>query len=176
MNDLFNYVREEREEVLYQYSNTAKKLKNDGVRQFLVPGSAAGVFLVILGAILAKLFTIKIVVTLCYALCFLGAMLLLSATVLFAMFVRMSRQASGTTLYVTNKNVVWCESGRYAKLPLSDVADAKTARSHRFERIPFDMSALEHEYLVLVYRGGDMNIPFVEYPKEAAKKIKALLG
>ena len=79
MNDLFNYVREEREEVLYQYSNTAKKLKNDGVRQFLVPGSAAGVFLVILGAILAKLFTIKIVVTLCYALCFLGAMLLLSA-------------------------------------------------------------------------------------------------
>lgn len=171
MNDLFRYVKEEREEVLYRYSNTAKKLRDDGARQFLLPGSAAGVFLIILGSILSKLFKIKIVVTLTYALSFLGAILAVSSTVLFAMFVRMSRQASGTTLYITNKNVVWCEGGRYAKLPLADITDAKTARAHRFERIPFDMSALEHEYLVLFYRGGDMKIPFVEHPDDAAKKI-----
>ena len=176
MNDLFSFVKEEREEVLSKFSNTAKKLKEDGVRQFLIPGSAGGVFLIILGSVLSKLFSIKIVVTLTLALCFLGAMLLLSSTVLFAMFVRMSRQASGTTLYITNKNVVWCECGRYAKLPLSDITDASTARAHRFERIPFDLSALEHEYLVISYRGGEMKIPFVEYPEEAAKKIKALLG
>ena len=57
MRDIFSFVKQEDECVLYSYTNTAKRLKKEGAAQFLLPGSAAGLFLVLLGILLPHLFS-----------------------------------------------------------------------------------------------------------------------
>ena len=176
MDDLFKYVTEEDEVLLHSFKNNSKMLKDEGTRQYLIPGSAGGIFLILIGLLCHAMFSDGTVKVVCKCVSFLGVLLLFSSIVFFAVFLRASRAAQATELHVTSRNIIWIESGRYAKLPLSDITGARTERSGRYSALFFDLSALEAEYLVLEYRGADMKIPYVEDPGTAKDKINALLG
>ncbi|MEE1356435.1 MAG: hypothetical protein UHG68_02605 [Clostridia bacterium] len=174
MRDIFSFVKQEDECVLYSYTNTAKRLKKEGAAQFLLPGSAAGLFLVLLGILLPHLFSASTGSVFFGALSFFGGMILFSSLIIYAMFLRSARQAEGYSLYITTQNLILCESGRYARMPLCDIESARVERASVFKALPFDMSALEREYIVIFYRGADMKIPFIDGAEHASKKITEL--
>ena len=176
MDELFKYVKEKDEIILATFHNNAKRLKEEGGRHFLIPGSAGGIFLVLLGILCHAMFENEAVKAVSRCVSFLGVLLLFSSIVLFAMFTRAARQAKGTALHVTSENVIWIESGRYAKLALTDISSARTERSGRYHALFFDLSSLEAEYLVLEYKGADMKIPYLDDPASAKDKINSLVG
>ncbi len=174
--DIYSYVRDTDEKLLYQYENCAKSLRREGVRQFFIPAGAAGTFLIFLGILLTRLFSSGAGGKLAPVLCFLGMLLACTAVLFLAMFLRRARQAEGTRLYISNKNVIFVDHGTYAKMPLCDISSACLQKPARLSRLPFDLSSLEGEYLVLEYRGAPMKIPFVENAEHAAEKINELVG
>ncbi len=95
MRDIFSFVKQEDECVLYSYTNTAKRLKKEGAAQFLLPGSAAGLFLVLLGILLPHLFSASTGSVFFGALSFFGGMILFSSLIIYAMFLRSAPQAHG---------------------------------------------------------------------------------
>ncbi len=176
MDDLFEYVKEDKEVELYRFGNTEKKLSRHALRQFLVPGTAAGLFLCVAGAVFMEYSNNSLTLALSQAANALGGVIFASSLLLYAMFLRQARAARGCYLHITNKNIIWCERGRYAKIPLSEVSDVRSERGERFARLPFDLSELEGERIVLSWRGSDMKIPYIENASGASDKIKSLLG
>ncbi len=176
MKDIFDFVKEEQEEVLYKYGNTEAKLKDCGLKQFFLPGTLAGLFLCVASTIFIQFASNDLTLGVARATSALGGMIIASSMLFYAMFLRQARRAHGNFLYITSKNAIWWERGRYAKMPLAEITDARVGKGERLGAVPFDMSMLEGECLILFYRGADMKIPFIENPEDAARKIKSLVG
>ena len=176
MDDIFEYVKEEKEEVLCKYGNVEARLRAQGKRQYLLPGTLSGLFLCIAAALFEGFEICRLTLLVTRGVGAAGGVIIASSLLLYAMFVRQARRAGGNFLYITNKNVIWCDKGRYAKMPLSDITGVRVEKVERLSCIPFDMSELEGERLVLFYRGADMKIPYIENPADAKDKIKALIG
>ena len=176
MDDIFEYVKEEKEEVLCKYGNVEARLKEKGRGQYLLPGTLSGLFLCIAAALFEGFEISRLTLLVTRGVGAAGGVIIASSLLFYAMFVRQARRAGGNFLYITNKNVVWCDKGRYAKMPLSDISDVRVDKVERLSSIPFDMSELEGECLVLFYRGSDMRIPYIDNPADAKDKIKALIG
>ena len=173
---LFSFVREEDERLLYQYSNTAKRLRSDGVRQFFIPAGCGGVFLILIGSVMTRLFSSGAGGKLAPVLVFLGMLLISAAVIFYAIFLRRAKDAEGCALYITQKNVIYVAHGTYAKLPVPDITGVSVSRAERLSALPFDISALEVNYIILIYRGGEMKIPYIENYEQAAQKIAAVCG
>ena len=173
-SDLFRCVRESGERILCEYTSTERALRREGAVGFLLPALAGGLFLAFVGIAAPSLFSGSEL----YArpLAFLGLVLCASASLLYAMFLRRARMASGTALYITDRRVVYITGGSYAAFAYSDITDVYTERAQRMSRVPFDTSALEGEYIVLSVRGGEHRLPFVERAEDAAAKILEQLG
>ncbi len=174
MNDLFRFVKEEKEQVLYKFTSTEKKLSTHAQRQFLFPGTASGLFLCIISAFCINFSkdTLSLIITRSAGA--LGGVIIASSLVFYAMFKRQAKKASGTELYITDKNVIWCENESYAKIPLAEISDAYIKQNSRLSRIPFDLSELEGKSLILFYRGAEQKIHFIDDCDKAAEAIKRL--
>ncbi len=176
MDDIYSYVKEEDERTLYEYSSTERKLRENGARQFLLPGTAVGLFLCVASALFINFSEDALALAVTRGVGSLGGMIFAASLLFYTMFWRQARRAHGVSLYITNKNVILCERGSYAKMPLKDISDARVEAGQRLLALPFDMTALEGVYLVLFYRDADMKIPYIEHAEDAASKIKALVG
>ena len=163
---LLGFVLKDGERVCYAYQSTAKRLRDDGARQFFLPAAAAGIFLILAGSVCYGLFGRWAGV-----LAFLGMMLCATGVIFYAMFLRMARRAQSCALYLTERAVIVIRDGTYARLPLSDISEASAKKEERLSRLPFDISQLEIEFIVLSYRGDEMRIPYIENAPDAAKRI-----
>ena len=172
--DLFSCIKEEDERIIYEYKSTARSLKMTGAVGFFLPAMGGGMFLILLGilsgGVLFKNSRSSGVVI------FLGMLLCASATLLYSMFLRRAKAAENTALYVTSRRVVYISHGSYAAFFLSEIEGAYTEPVSKLSRVPFDISALEGEYLVLRVRGGEHRLRFVENADDATSKILSLVG
>ena len=171
--DLFSFVRDEGEMVIAEYSNTAKRLRREGVRGFFLPAMSGGLFLILVGLLSQKLFPENMLTG---ALVFLGMLLSASAVIFYAIFERRARTAESARLYITTRRAVYISEGSYACFELCDVNGAYTKKGERLSRLPFDISQLEGEYLVLFCRGGETKLPYIEDAAGAAEKILGIIG
>lgn len=172
--DLFRCIREEEERVICEYPSTARMLRREGAVGFFLPALGGGLFLAFVGILAHAMLSDGRGYAL--ALAFLGLMLCATATLLYAVFLRRARLAEGTALYITDRRVVYITGGSYAAFALSEITDAYTERAERMSRVPFDLSVLEGEYLVLCVDGGAHRLPFIEGAEDAAAKILSQLG
>lgn len=172
--DLFSCIREEDERLVREYSSTAHSLKRAGARSFFAPAFSGGMFLILLGIIsggmLFKNSRASGVVI------FFGMVLCASSLLFLGLFWRRARAAEGTALYITTRRVVYISKGSYAAFALGEISSAYTETVERLSRIPFDISALEGEYLVLCVRGGEQRLPFIKDAADARDKILELVG
>ena len=164
---LLSFVLERGERVLYSYDSTAKRLRRDGARQFFLPAAAAGIFLILVGSVCFSLLGKWAGV-----LAFLGMMLCATGLIFYAMFMRMARRAESCSLHVTDRAVITIREGTYARLPLCFISDAQVKREQRLAALPFDISMLEVEFIILEYKGEEMKIPYIENAPDAAKRIR----
>lgn len=173
-SDLFSCIREEDERIIREYQNTAKSLRKAGAVGFFLPALGGGMFLILLGILSGGILFENSRAS--GAVIFLGMLLCASATLFYSMFLRRAKAADHTALYITSKRVVYVSHGSYAAFSLSEIEGAFTEPVSKLSRLPFDISALEGEYLVLCVRGGEHRLRFVENAEDAASKILSLLG
>ena len=175
MQDLYSFVKEEDEREICRFGNIAARLRREGARQFLLPGSAGGILLILLGALFSVRAERTLITFLYRPISFFGVLLLFSSLIFYAMFYRRAKAAESSSLVLTNKSVVWLSEGSYLKMSLSDISEAHVEKGVRFLRVPFDMSALEGVRLVLFYKGAELTVPNIENAEAAAQKINSLL-
>lgn len=164
--ELLKIVLDRDERVLFSYDNTAKKLRSEGAVQFFLPAAAAGIFLILVGSVCWGL-----IGKWAGVLAFLGMMLCASGLIFYAMFLKMAGRAESCALYITSNAVITMRDGTYAKLPLAFIEEASTKKEERLDSLPFDISSLEVEFIILEYKGDVMRIPYIENAPDAAKRI-----
>ncbi len=172
--DLFSCIREKDERILHEYKSTSDELKKTGAAGFFLPAMAGGMFFILLGILSGGILFSESRIS--GAVIFFGMLLCACATLLYAMFLRRARSAEGTALYITTVRVIYISGGSYAAFAISEIESARIERPARLGRVPFDISALEGEYLVLSLRGGEQRLPFIENAEDAKEKILGLLG
>ena len=172
--DLYSFVRRESERVLYVHHGTDKKLKRDGCYGFFIPATSGGAFLCLVGT-LARMMS-DTLRTAGGAVAFLGLLFIASGMIFYAMFLRRARQARSTALYITTEAVVYISGGSYMRLELSDITSVSCRSPERLARVPFDMSSLEGEVLVLTYKGSETLLYYVDEVDLAQRRISGMLS
>lgn len=172
-NDIFRYVREDRERVLATYTDTSADIRHAGLFDFFVPSTLAGVFLCLLSLVMWGVFSFS--PSACGALAALGMMLLATGVVFLCIFRRRASLAAGVELYITTRSLVYISAGEYMRLPLCEISSVSLESECERRVAPFDMLSCEGARIRVVYRDSVVYLPYVRDAGSAVLVASALL-